>query len=268
MRVIHISAECFPIAKVGGLADVVGALPKYQNNLGISASVVMPYYSNIYTKNSNFNIVYKGTLKLGYLHYDFQILELESGSVFPLFLVRIVGLLERENVYAYDDDTERFLAFQIAVLNWILQLSIKPSVVHCHDYHTGFIPFMMSHSKKYTAIKDIPTVFTIHNAQYQGQFGHDKIDYFPEFDLSNIGLLDWDDLINPLATAIKCAWKVTTVSPGYLEELKINANGLEGLLRHESEKCSGILNGIDLKVWNPETDNNIEKKYSEKTVQL
>jgi starch synthase len=71
-----------------------------------------------------------------------------------------------------------------------------------------------------------------------------------------------------LATAIKCAWKVTTVSPGYLEELKINANGLEGLLRHESEKCSGILNGIDLKVWNPETDNNIEKKYSEKTVQL
>ena len=67
-----------------------------------------------------------------------------------------------------------------------------------------------------------------------------------------MGLIDWDGAINPLATAIKCSWRVTTVSPGYLEELKLNANGLEDLINQESEKFSGILNGIDTKIWNPE----------------
>ncbi len=266
MEILNISAECFPVAKVGGLADVVGTLPKYLKNLGVSTNVIIPYYANANTKKKKFDIVYKSRLKLDELAYDFQILKIRSRLGFPLFLVKISGLLERENVYAYNDDTERFLAFQVAVLDWIEQIKDKPSIVHCHDHHTGLIPFMMSHSKKYTALKNIPTVFTIHNAQYQGQFSHDKVNYIPEFDFSKIGLLDWDGQINPLATAIKCSWRVTTVSPSYLEELKINAKGLERLIYHESAKFSGILNGIDLKVWNPETDDHIIKKYSEKTV--
>lgn len=266
MEILHVSAECFPIAKVGGLADVVGTLPKYQNKNGLDANVIMPFYENEYTKSNKFDEISEGVINLDDLFYNFQLLKLKTNIGFGLFMVKIPGLLDRENVYGHDDDLERFIAFQISVLDWVLKSKVKPDIIHCHDYHTGLIPFMLSNSTKYRKIKNIPTIFTIHNAQYQGQFSHDKVNYIPQFDFSNIGLLDWDGQINPLATAIKCGWRITTVSPGYMEELKNNANGLEGLLRHESAKCSGILNGIDLNVWNPETDDHIIKKYSEKTI--
>lgn len=267
MNIIHVSAECFPVAKVGGLADVVGALPIYQNNLGITSKVIMPYYTNAYTKKSKFDIAYKSKLKLGNISYDVQILKLRTNLGFPLFLVKVPGLLDRKNVYSYKDDTERFLAFQIAVLDWVMKGKVKPSLIHCHDNHTGIIPFMMSHSKKYSSLKNIPTILTIHNAQYQGQFSYKKLNLVPKFNKKHIGLLDWDGLINPLASAIKCAWKVTTVSPSYLIELTQKANGLESLLLHEKSKSIGILNGIDTKVWNPETDKLIVKNYSKNTIQ-
>jgi starch synthase len=125
----------------------------------------------------------------------------------------------------------------------------------------------MTESYKYKELKDIPTVFTIHNAQYQGWFSHEKVALIPEFNFENVGLLDWGGTINSLATAIKCAWRVTTVSPSYMEELKIKANGLESLLSNESAKCVGILNGIDSEVWNPETDSYLIKNFKKSTVQ-
>lgn len=111
-----------------------------------------------------------------------------------------------------------------------------------------------------------PSVLTIHNAQYQGWFSHDKLHLIPKFPLSKIGLLEWGNTINPLAAAIKCAWRVTTVSPSYMEELKFSANGLENLLAHETVKCVGILNGIDSSVWNPQTDDYLVKNYSNASV--
>jgi len=261
MKIIHVSAECYPIAKVGGLADVVGALPKYQNREETTSLVVMPFYNNKYTKEHKFKSVFEGTVTLGTNSFAFKILTPETNALgFDLILVDIPELLFKEYVYS-ENDTDRFLAFQIAALDWILQNKQFPDIVHCHDHHTGLIPFLMSHAKKYNKLKNIPSVFTIHNAQYQGWFSHDKRDLLPAFPLSHIGLLDWDNCINPLATAIKCAWRVTTVSPSYMEELKVKANGLESLINSESQKCTGILNGIDTKVWNPETDDLIETKF-------
>lgn len=262
MEILHVSAECFPIAKVGGLADVLGALPKYQNKNGVEAKVIMPFYDNEFKDSNEFDSIYQAHLKLGKLHYDFQILTPVKPLKFPVFLVDIEGLFDRPKVYSYDDDVERFLAFQLAVLEWLLSLKKKPDILHAHDHQTGFMAFLMSHGKAYQALREIPTVFTIHNAKYQGQFGYDKLRYFPEFDLKKMGIIDWDGSINPLATAIKCSWRVTTVSKGYLEELKSNANGLEKLINDESEKFSGILNGIDTDVWNPEMDPSIVKNYS------
>ncbi|MFC2128076.1 glycogen synthase, partial [Bacteroidota bacterium] len=132
----------------------------------------------------------------------------------------------------------------------------------CHDYHTGLIPFMLSKAHIYDSMKNIPTVLTIHNAQYQGQFSFDKLHYFPAYDLSNSGLIEWADLINPLAAAVKNAWAVTTVSPSYLIELRSAANGLEWLLDNEKDKSIGILNGIDTEVWNPATDPMVSKNFS------
>ena len=265
MGILNVSAECFPVAKVGGLADVVGALPKYHKKLGQTSEVVMPFYDNSFTSGESFDSIYNNHLKLGNLHYDFEVLVPKKSLDFPVYLIKIPGLLDRPEVYSYEDDTERFLAFQIAVLDWLLSMDKKPSLIHTHDHHTGFIPFLMSHGNKYKALKEIPTVLTIHNAQYQGKFGYDKLRYFPDFDLDKMGMIDWDGEINSLATGIKCSWRVTTVSPNYLEEMKDEAKGLQELIRNEKEKFSGILNGIDSNVWNPATDDLLITNYSNKT---
>ncbi|RZL40282.1 MAG: glycogen synthase, partial [Pedobacter sp.] len=201
-------------------------------------------------------------------HFQYRILREKTNKLgFDLYIVHIQGLTDRPNVYGYDDDTERFVAFQIATLDWISQWEHRPDVIHCHDHHTGLIPFMVANCLKYQNISKVPTILTIHNAQYQGQFGWNKLYYLPAFDLWKGGLLGWEDAINPLASAIKCAWRVTTVSPSYLDEMMDNARGLESLLRQERWKSSGILNGIDSEVWNPETDPMLGKSYSLKTVE-
>jgi starch synthase len=267
MDILHISAECYPVAKVGGLADVVGALPKYQNKVGKKTSVVMPFYDTEFSKNTNYKVDFTHRVQLGDLIYDFEVLEAEiKDAEFPLYQIKIPGLLDRENVYGYEDDTERFVAFQKAVLLWVLQFENKPEILHCHDYHTGLIPFMASQAHEFDALKYIPSVLTIHNAQYQGQFSFDKLNYFPPYDLSNSGLLEWNDVINPLAAAVKSSWAITTVSPSYLLELRTAARGLEWLLDNEKNKSIGILNGIDTEVWNPESDPMISKNFSTKTV--
>ena len=266
MNVLHISAECYPIAKVGGLADVVGSLPKYQQKIGVNSNVVMPYYDTVFSQNNSFKSIYKNSLLLGETIFNFKILKLENSTLgFDLFCVDVRELLFKDYVYS-SDDTERFLAFQIATLDWILSLKQKPNLIHTHDHHTGLIPFMMSQSFKYESLKNIPTVISIHNAQYQGWFSHDKSHLIPSFNPENTGLLDWDGAINSLAAGVKCAWSVTTVSPSYMEELKQKANGLESLFNHESTKCLGILNGIDWNVWNPESDPYLHKNYSKTSV--
>jgi len=267
IKAIHVSAECYPIAKVGGLADVVGALPKYQEEAGIETKVVMPFYQNSFTEDHTFKTVYKSEVSLGEQTYKVNLKKLKKNVLdIDVLFIDIPELLFKDFVYS-ENDTERFVAFQIAVMDWILSLNEKPSIIHCHDHHTGLIPFMAQECYAYESLNKIPIVFSIHNAQYQGWFSHDKLYYFPEFNINNVGLLDWDGQINPLAAAIKCAWRVTTVSPNYMKELQHSANGLESLLSHENQKCVGILNGIDAKVWNPETDAFIEKNYSEKNIQ-
>lgn len=169
-------------------------------------------------------------------------------------------------MYGYDDDTQRFLAFQISVCDWISRWEHKPDIVHCHDHHTGFIPFMLKNCFAFRHMADVPTVFTIHNAQYQGQFGWDKWYMLPAYDSYQWGGLDWDNAINPLASAVKCSWKFTTVSQSYLEELRYQANGLENLMQYEQGKSVGILNGIDADVWGPSKDTMIVKNYDDHMV--
>ncbi|SEB08896.1 glycogen synthase [Pedobacter hartonius] len=267
MEIIHLSAECYPVAKVGGLGDVVGALPKYQNKLGHFSKVVMPAYNNPFMWESEFEVVYDAWVNLGRQGFPVRILREKTNKLgFDLYLVHIAGLTDRDKVYGYADDTERFLAYQIAALDWINQWEHRPDVIHCHDHHTGLVPFMTANCERYKSLNHIPTVLTIHNAQYQGQFGWDKLHYLPAFDLWKSGLLEWRNAINPLASAIKNAWRVTTVSPSYLNELSHRANGLESLLASERGKSSGILNGIDNEVWDPKTDVMLEKCYNTRTV--
>ena len=263
MEIIHLSAECYPVAKAGGLGDVVGALPKYQTKMGHYAKVVMPMYRTKFLNTHEWDVDFKGSTNVNGWWFDFTVIKERYNTLgFDLFLIDINGLLDRDNIYGYADDTQRFCGFQVAFLNWLNHWQHKPDVIHCHDYHVGLIPFMMKYCYEYNRLNDIPTVLTIHNAQYQGWMGWNQRNFIPPFDDWKSGLLEWKDDINPLASAVKNAWKVTTVSWSYLEELRYNSNGLEALFEYERGKCIGILNGIDDDVWNPETDKYLETTYT------
>lgn len=265
MEIIHVSAESYPVAKAGGLGDVVGALPKYQNQLGHIAKVVMPMYRTKFLYQHQFEVVHKGSFGMANYWLDYTIIKEPDNLLgFDLYLVDIFGLLDREKIYSYDDDTERFTAFQIAVVDWISKWKHRPDVVHVHDHQAALIPFMMQYCYAYRHLASIKTILTIHNAQYQGWMGWDKSSYLPDWDRWKSGMLEWEKTINPLASGIKCAAKVNTVSPGYLEELRQDANGLERLFEYERGKCFGILNGIDTDVWNPETDTYISDTFGVK----
>ena len=263
MEIIHVSAECYPVAKAGGLGDVVGALPKYQNKLGHIAKVVMPMYRTKFLYNNEFEVVHKGAFGMANYWLEYTIIK-EANNVlgFDLYLVDIFGLLDREKIYGYTDDIERFVAFQIAVTDWISKWQHRPDIINVHDHHASLIPFMMQHCYAYRHLSSIKTILTIHNAQYQGWIDWSRANLLPEYDKWKWGLLDWEKTLNSLAAGIKCVSKVNTVSPGYLEELRHEANGLEKLFEYERGKCFGILNGIDDEVWNPETDPFIEENFN------
>lgn len=268
MEIIHLSFECYPVAKAGGLGDVVGALPKYQNKAGHTAKVVMPMHRTKFLYQHEWDIDFKGRANLADWWFDFTVIKERHNTLgFDLYLIDINGLLDREQIYGYGDDTERYVGFQVAFLNWVNHWQHKPDVIHCHDYHVGLVPFMMKYCYDYNRLADIPTMLTIHNAQYQGWMNWDQSHLIPAWDTWKGGLLEWKGTINPLAAAVKNAWKVTTVSWSYMDELRHNSNGLEALFEYEKGKCSGILNGIDADVWNPATDKFIEANYDIDTVE-
>ena len=263
MEIIHVSAECYPVAKAGGLGDVVGALPKYQNKLGHLAKVVMPMYRTPFLYKNEFEVVHKGSFGMANYWLEYTVIKEKTNTLgFDLYLIDIYGLLDREKVYGYDDDKERFMAFQIAVVDWLSKWKHRPDIVHVHDHQAALIPFMMQNCYAYRHLGSIKTILTIHNAQYQGWMNWDQAHYLPDWDRWKSGMLEWNKMINPLASGIKCSAKVNTVSPGYLEELRREANGLEALFEYERGKCYGILNGIDTEVWDPETDEFIAENYN------
>lgn len=268
MTIYHLSTECYPVAKVGGLADVVGALPKYQNKIkDVDAKVVMPWYNKSFVYDHEFEVVFDGFIHQGQNMLQIQVMKEKTNTLgFELFMVKIPGLLDRENPYGYQDESFQFLAFQQGVLHWLTAMQIRPDVLHCHDYHTGLVPFMVEHCPEFEFLKGVKTIGTIHNGEYQGMMRWDMIHFMPTFDHYKWGLLDWNGFINPLASMIKCCTAFTTVSEGYLEELFVSFKGLESLVRDEFGKAYGIINGIDTDVWDPQTDPMLDFNYNSKNV--
>lgn len=273
MHVIHTSVECYPVAKVGGLADVVGALPKYQNSHGIESWVVMPAYDVPWIHKHKFEIVHSGHAHIGSFWFRFTVgREINNTLGYPLYVIDIPGRFDRSGVYTdptsgvgYWDEFERYASFQVAFLNWITTFEKKPDIIHCHDHHTALIPFMMTSCPDYEPLIHIPTILTIHNGEYHGWYDMGKRFLLPYFKPSNAGLLEWSGMLNSLSAGIRTCWALTTVSPSYMDELKYSSAGLEHLINSESGKSKGILNGIDVDVWNPATDPLIEVNYDHKT---
>ena len=270
MKILHVSAECYPAAKVGGLGDVVGALPIYLQNENLATSVIIPKYQQKWIIEQKCTPVFSSMVRVHDVYVPFSIEKVENDNLgFTLYVSSIPGLYDRQGIYVefdsgygYSDEVERVLCFQQSVLKWVISLEQKPGVIHCHDHHTGLIPFMMKHCPDYNSLSNIPTVFTIHNGLYQGAFSWNKIHLLPYFNQNAKGLLEWDKLINPMASAIRCSWAYTTVSKGYMKEIMESAMGLESLFRAEAGKGMGIINGIDANAWNPKTDSYLDIKLT------
>ncbi|HND89525.1 MAG TPA: glycogen/starch synthase, partial [Saprospiraceae bacterium] len=276
IQVLHISAECYPAAKTGGLGDVVGSLPKYLSAAHILSAAVIPKYSTKWINNAEWVTVYYGEVWVNWQKHRFTVQQQAGNTLgYPLFVVDLPGLFDRPGIYnnpdgsPYGDEIRRAVAFQQAVLEWLISFPWhdRPRVLHCHDHHTGLIPWMLKYCPAYRELEPIPTVLTIHNGQYQGAFSWNNKDMLPPHESGTGSILDWNSIVNPMAGAIKSAWAVTTVSNSYLYELHQNSLGLERLFKQEWRKEWGIINGIDAAVWNPRTDPMIAHRLHDDDVQ-
>ncbi len=265
MKVLYVTAECWPFIKTGGLGDVAYALPKALKKEGVDVRVIMPKYSNIPTYlKDKFKPVAEFSVKVGWRNQYCGIESMELDGITFYFIDNefYFKRSDQPSIYGHGDDPERFAFFTNAVLAAIEKLNFYPDVMNLNDWHTGMIPLMLKenygHLRKY---KNIKTVYTIHNLQYQGIFNKEILGNI--FDLSydhfNNGDIEFYGNVNFMKAGIVFADEVTTVSKTYAKEIQTEfyGEGLDGLLKANAYKLEGILNGIDYDLNNPATDNTI-----------
>ncbi|MBE6748409.1 MAG: glycogen synthase GlgA [Ruminococcaceae bacterium] len=265
MKVLYAASEALPFAASGGLADVAGSLPQALRKRLIGCRVVMPLYSTIKQElKDTMKFITNISVPVAWRRQYCGIFEAKYGGV-TYYLIDNEYYFKREGLYGYYDDAERFAFFSRAVLEIIPHIDFKPDVIHCNDWQTALTP--LYYSTIYATqpgYENIKTVFTIHNIQYQGVYGKELIDNVIGLDYSHKNLIEYDDTVNFAKAAIECANAVSTVSPSYAKEIldPWYSHGLDTILKERSFKLRGILNGIDVENYNPETDKDIFKNYS------
>ncbi|MGY3780142.1 glycogen synthase GlgA [Streptococcus gallolyticus] len=269
MKILFVAAEGAPFAKTGGLGDVIGALPKSLVKNGNEVAVVLPYYDMIDAKFGDQieDVLYYYT-EVGWRHQYVGVKRIVKENVTFYFLDNQYYFY-RGHIYGDWDDGERFAFFQLAAIELMEKVDFIPDVVHVHDYHTAMIPFLLKEKYHWiNAYKDIKTVLTIHNLEFQGQYDSGMLsDLFGVgYERYADGTLRWNDCLNWLKAGILYSDRVTTVSPSYAQEIMTPTfgKGLDQILRMESGKLIGITNGIDTDLYNPETDPHIPEHFSVK----
>ncbi len=264
MRILICASEGAPYAKTGGLADVIGALPKALQENGCDVRVVLPYYKKIKEKNV---AEYKGYayVRIGSSTEYLGVFEAVCDGV-TFYFIDSDRYFNRDGFYGYGDDGERFAFFDFAILELLKVVQFFPDVIHLNDWQTGLVPYILkSNYFQYPEYNRIKTVFSIHNIQYQGNFPMDMMNIlFMPYSNS----LEFGGCINFMKSAIMEANAITTVSPTYKNEVLTDQYGyyLNNILGLRYFDFYGILNGIDVVKYNPETDKNIFKNYSVKNV--
>lgn len=266
MKVLFALSECVPFVKTGGLADVAGALPKQLKKLGTEVRVILPNYSLIPAKfRETFQFHKAIQVQVGYRSQYCGIFTAEQDGI-TYYFIDNEYYFYRDSLYGHYDDGERFSFFSKAVLECIPHLDFIPDVIHCHDWHTGMVNFLLNaHYRQNPLYKDIKTVFTIHNLQFQGIFPYEVMSELLGLDHQyfNSEQLEFYGNVNFMKGGIVASDIVTAVSPTYKEEIQYPFFGekLDGLLRKYSHKLIGIVNGIDDTVYNPKTDDIISATY-------
>ncbi|TWT58735.1 Glycogen synthase [Thalassoglobus neptunius] len=276
MRIMMVSSEAVPFAKTGGLADVASGLSNALAEAGNEVVLVMPCYRRFIPEDQRGSVV-------GEVRIDFPSTTIEAtvyetrlpGDLVKVLLIDCPSFFDRSGLYVeggsdYADNAERFLFFSRAAVELARTLFI-PDVIHANDWQTGLIPALVLQSREQGGpLQDVGTVMTIHNMAFQGQF--------PSWQMMNTGIhprfFNWRQLefwghLNLLKAGIAMADQVTTVSPTYAKEIcrPEFGYGLDPVLEYRGDDLVGILNGVDMTVWNPEIDPRIETQYSADTVE-
>lgn len=268
MKVCFIAAEAAPFVKVGGLGDVIGSLPKALRELGVDARVILPLYSSI--DRERFGLKYKAYqfVDLGWRHSYCGIFETEVDGV-PCYFVDNEQYFNRDSIYGQIDDGERFAFFSKAALEILPALDFKPDVVNVNDWHTALSVIYLDVLKSREAefYKDMKSVLSIHNIEFQGQFNPYEMGNLFGLENKYFDALIYNGDLNLLKGAIQLADRINTVSETYAREIldPYFSYGLDKILNVEQGKLRGILNGIDVDKFNPKTDPMIPVNYDLKT---
>ncbi|AQS58882.1 glycogen synthase GlgA [Desulforamulus ferrireducens] len=273
MSILFVAAEGVPFIKSGGLADVIGSLPRELRKLGIDVRVMLPKYRDIpehfkeamehccnLTVPLSWRQLYGGVQRLDYEGVPFYFIDNEY-------------YFKRSGIYCFDDEAERFAFFCRAALEALPHLDFRPRIIHCHDWHTGMISvFLQAFYRQHPFYQDIRTVFTIHNLEYQGLFPRDILGDvlgLPDHYFTLDGL-EFYGQVSFIKGGLNFSDLLTTVSESYAQEIQHPYFGarLDGLLRHKKNVLFGILNGIDTDIYNPAADPLIHTKYNWQTPEL
>ena len=272
-RILIAASEVVPFAKTGGLADVVGALPKELKKLGHDVRVILPYYQM--AKKCKNKVTDTGETIIVEISD-----KLVQGKIYtstiddvPVYLIGNDGYYDRPELYRtpegdYPDNAERFIFFSKAILEVLKQLKFKPDVIHCNDWQTGLVPVLLKVKENDNPFfANTSTVFTVHNLAYQGVFWHldMPLTNLP-WDVFNPEGIEFYGKINLMKAGMVYADVVNTVSKKYSKEIQTPefGCGLEGVLSNRADDLYGIANGVDDDLWNPETDKLIKSTYSQK----
>ena len=264
-KVLFVAAEAVPFVKTGGLADVIGSLPKELRKEGIDVRVILPKYGDIPDRyREMMTPVVALDVPVGWRRQYCGIEQLEHQGV-TFYFVDNEYYFKRRGLYGYYDDGERFAFYSRAVLEALRHLDFNPDVLHCHDWHTAAVPVLLNAHYRHLFPR-LRTVFTIHNLKYQGVFAPSVLG-----ELLNLGSeyftadkLEFHGAVNYMKGGLAYADMLTTVSRSYAEEIQTPYYGekVDGLLRARSHQLVGIVNGIDYDVYNPQHDEHIVMPYT------
>ena len=269
MKVLYVTSEALPFMASGGLGDVAGSLPQALRKRLIGCRVVMPLYDTIKQElKDKMTFITNISVPVAWRRQYCGIFQAKHEGVIYYFIDNQY-YFKRDTIYGHYDDAERFTFFARAVLEILPVIDFKPDIIHCNDWQSALTPvFYSAFYSKDPWYHGIKTVFTIHNIQYQGTYGRELVNDVIGLTPETAGLVEYDGDVNFMKGAIECANKVTTVSPSYANEIldPWYSHGLDTILRERQWKLQGILNGIDVINYDPETDKAIAKNYTVKDV--
>ncbi|MBR1811974.1 MAG: glycogen synthase GlgA [Clostridia bacterium] len=265
MKVLYAASEARPFIASGGLADVACSLPRALRKRLIGCRVILPLYDTIgqeYKEQMEF--ITHITVPVAWRRQYCGIFKLKLDGVICYFIDNQY-YFKRDGIYGYFDDAERFAFFARAILEVIPYLDFKPDVINCNDWQTALTPvyYSLFYANR-PGYENIKTVFTIHNIQYQGQYGMELLNEVLGLSNEEARFVEYDGCVNYLKGAIECADRVSTVSPTYAKEIldPWYSHGLDGILRQREWKLRGILNGIGYDIYDPEKDGDIPANFT------